>query len=224
MSETDHIIPLKGLRGMIANNMMNSIQNSAQLSFMADVNVEPLLEFRKAYKDRGVAIGIEDVLLKCVSLALIDYPEFNGTIENNEIRLKKDHAISIATPIEGGLAAPKLNDIRGLSLEEISAKRRDLINRAHNNQLKPSEMSGGTFTISNLGQTRVKYFTPIVNPPQIAILGLGKITEQLTLDKEGKLSSYKSMGLSLTCDHRAVDGKPAGDFLTKLCEIIESLI
>jgi pyruvate dehydrogenase E2 component (dihydrolipoamide acetyltransferase) len=223
MSQPDKIIPLKGLRGMIANNMMSSLQQSAQLSFMTDVAIDPLLNFRKFYKDKGIAIGVEDVLLKCVSQSLASFPMFNGTVEQGEIRLKENQAISIATPIAGGLAAPKINNINLLSLEEISSQRRDLISRAHNNQLKPSEMTGGTFTISNLGQTRVTHFTPIVNPPQIAILGIGTIKKQLKLDEKGACVEYNTMGLSLTCDHRAVDGKPAGDFLTHLAEVIEQL-
>jgi pyruvate dehydrogenase E2 component (dihydrolipoamide acetyltransferase) len=223
MSQPDKVIPLKGLRGMIANNMMSSLQQSAQLSFMTDVMIDPLLNFRKIFKDRGIAIGVEDVLLKCVSQSLAHYPIFNGTIEQGEIRLKNDHAISIATPIAGGLAAPKIDNINLLSLEEISSQRRDLISRADNNQLKPSEMSGGTFTISNLGQTRVTYFTPIINSPQIAILGIGRIKNQVKLDKNGVCIEYNTMGLSLTCDHRAIDGQPAGDFLTHLAETIEQL-
>ncbi len=118
--------------------------------------------------------------------------------------------------------APAVFSADQKDLQERAECRKDVVERARANKLTVSEMTGGTFTMTNLGRSRVRFFTPIVSLPQIAILGIGETYDELSLDSEGQLVSKKMIGLSLTFDHRAVDGGPAADFLTDLCLEIES--
>ncbi|MCL2915493.1 2-oxo acid dehydrogenase subunit E2 [Shewanella corallii] len=217
-------IPLKGLRGMIASNMMQSLQQAAQLTFVTDVDATGLLSLKAQFKrEKKVAIGVEDLLILCLKETLKRHGGMNGYIADGVIHLSEAINVAIATPIPGGLAAPVLFDIQEMSIEEISAQRRDLIARANSNHLFPREMTGGTITISNLGLTRVKYFTPILNAGQLAILGIGSIQRQPVCLDSGEIVVRSMMGLSLTCDHQAIDGQPAGEFLSDLAMAIEKL-
>ncbi|MFT5705159.1 MAG: pyruvate/2-oxoglutarate dehydrogenase complex dihydrolipoamide acyltransferase (E2) component [Shewanella sp.] len=219
----DNVIPLKGLRGMIADNMMKSIQQSAQLTFLADADVSGLMTLRARLKADAMLVGIEDILLLCLKRALDKHPGLNGVIRDQAVHLSSALNVSVATPIPGGLAAPTLFNIEALGLADISAKRRDMIKRAHSNKLAPKEMSGGTFTISNLGLTKVRYFTPILNGGQLAIMGLGAIEQRPVCTDNNAIVVKPILGISLTCDHQGVDGQPAGDFLTDFIKEVETI-
>jgi pyruvate dehydrogenase E2 component (dihydrolipoamide acetyltransferase) len=219
----DKKVPLKGLRGMIATNMLKSLQQSAQLTFVADANVAGLFAAREQTKKQGLNIGIEDFILKALVETLHVFPMFNGTISDSEIELKDSCNIAVATPIPGGLAAPILANLNDKSLQEISQCRRTMIAKAKAGKLSPREMVGGTFTISNLGQSRVKYFTPVIHQSQLAILGIGAISKCPIVNDNDEIDIAPFMSLSMTCDHRAIDGQPAATFLTALIDRIEML-
>ncbi len=198
-----------GIRGMIARRMKDSLAETAQLSFFADASVAPLLAAREAWKAAGHRIGIEDLVIHALARVVKAHALLNAHEIDGEIVPQPRVNVGVAIAIPDALVAPCVFDCDRKGLQEIASERASLVERAPRNRLTVAEMSGGTITITNLGQTRVRHFTPILARPQTAIVGLGRI------------SAAGDMGLSLTVDHRAIDGWPAGQFLTDLCEALE---
>jgi len=216
------VIPLRGMRGMIADKMRKSLSQAAQLTHHAECDVSALIARKTALAETGVKISIEDLFIEAVVRTLGHHPEVNGTVAEKEVRLSKPIHISVAVALPGNLlVAPAIFDAQDKSLEALRERRRDLVSRAKINKLTVTEMTGGTFTISNLGLSRVFLFTPILNVPQIAILGVGCVRERAVRTADGGVSFRPVAGLSLTFDHRALDGAPAAEFLTDLCGQIE---
>lgn len=217
------VTPLKGLRGMIANNMRRSLDEAAQLTHQAVCCVDNVWLRKRKMAEQGEKVSFEDLLADYVVDALRKHPVMNGRVEENEVRLSRSIDLSFAIALPGNkLMAPAIFSADQKSLHERAAARKDVVERAKVGKLTVSEMTGGTFTLTNLGRSRVRHFTPIINLPQIAILGIGETYNQLELSESGELLTKKMMGISLTFDHRAVDGGPAADFLTDLCLEIES--
>ncbi len=212
--ETVH--KLRGMRGMIAKHMQNSLQSAAQLSYHADADITALLEDREQRKAAGQSLSPEVYVIKAVSNALLQHPEFNGIAEQDQYRLNSSHNIALAVSVPGGLVTVTLRDVQQLSLEEIAAQRTDLLQRAQAGKLEAKDMRDGTFTISNLGMRPIRYFTPIINAGQISILGLGKTLTVPVLADDKSLLVQQHLPLSLTTDHRIVDGDPSGEFLQTL--------
>ena len=222
-SAKDTIIPLRGMRGMIAENLRRSLSETAQLTLHGEGDATALLNRRKRLAEEGVEVSFEDLLIRRTIATLADHPALNGRVEEGEIRLSTAVHMSIAIEIpKKGLVAPAIFDADAMSLEKLAAARKDIVARARENKLSVTEMIGGTFTISNLGLSRVRFFTPILNPPQIAILGIGQTVRRPWVTEGGDAEIRSIMGLSLTFDHRAVDGARAADFLSDLCEAIET--
>lgn len=221
MTETGQVLRLSGLRGLIAGRMRESLQSSAQLTYFADCDAEALVALRGRLRAEGLKVGYEDLVIAALARLLPRHPLLNGTVEGQEIRLSSALHIAFAVALPGALVAPTLFDAGGLDLAAIAGRRADLTARAQAGRLAPREMTGGTFTLSNLGTTRVRYFTPILNRPQIALLGLGCIAPRPWVLPDGSLGARRVLGLSLTADHQAVDGQPAGDFLSALCALLE---
>ena len=203
--------PLKftGIRGVIARRMLESVQTTAQLSFFADADATALTEARGWWKDAGQKVGYEDLVIAALARVLPDFPLFNAHEVEGAVVPQAHINVGVAIGLPGALVVPCVFDCAAKSLPEIAAERASLVERAPINKLTVKEMSGGTISISNLGLTRVRHFTPVLNRPQTAIIGLGRI------GRDGM------MGISLTVDHRAIDGQPAGEFLTALCEALE---
>ena len=206
---------------MIARKMQDSLQDSAQLSYHSDCNGSSLLAKRSRLKLSGSRASVEDILIKTVSDVLAEYPIFNARVEDDVVNPIDGHHLSIAISLSGGLVAPTIFNVNEMSLEEVSIARRDLVERARQNKLSMKEMTQGSFTISNLGLRRIHYFTPILNAPQVAILGIGQIRER-PWAKGGAVHCQPVLGLSLTTDHRVIDGDPSAEFLEALCDRIES--
>lgn len=213
---------LTGMRGMIANKMLHSLQTTAQLSYHSECIAQSLLDQRQRYKSSGEGISIEDLIIKGVSDTLEKIPIFNSRIEGTEVTVLKEHHISVAISLSNGLVAPTIFDVQDMTVGEISLARKDLVDRARKGKLTVAEMTGGSFTISNLGLRRVHYFTPIINTPQVAILGVGKIIKKPYVNSRDEVTVASVMGLSLTSDHRVVDGDPSGEFLDLLCQRLEN--
>ena len=151
------------------------------------------------------------------------FPGLNATLTGAEITQRADINVAVAVALPGDLlVAPAIFNAGNLSLAERVAARRDLVDRSKINKLTVKEMTGGTFTITNIGLSRVRHFTPILSIPQVAILGVGE-TALRPWVVDGAIVPRPIMGLSLTFDHRAVNGAPAGDFLTDLCKTIEAM-
>lgn len=217
-------VPITGMRKMIARKMMESLSGSAQLSFFTRVDASHLVATRAGWKDAGVPAGYEDLLLCALRDTLVEHPGLNGVVTGETVQLYDEIRISVAVALPGGLVAPSLPDLRGLSLAEVVAARRSLVQRALAGKLTVAEMSFGTFTISNLGLTCVDHFTPILNGGQLGILGIGRIAPEVAVDTAGEIVARPEISLSLTNDHRVIDGATSGDFLTALSDRIRGAL
>lgn len=198
-----------GIRGVIARKMLESVQTTAQLSFFADADASRLMEARRRWGQNGAKIGYEDLLIHALARVLPDFPLFNAHEVDGAVVPQEAINVGVAIALPHALVVPCVFDCAAKPLPEIAAERASLVERAPINKLTVKEMASATISISNLGQTRVRHFTPILNRPQTAILGFGRITAD------------SQLGISLTVDHRAIDGAPAGAFLTAFCEAIE---
>lgn len=214
---------LKPVRAMIANRMKASLEASAQLSYFADADITALLRSRLEWKKAGHSIGIEDCVIAALSRVFREFPEFNATLSEGMVTVSPVQDIAVAISTDNGLMTPVVRNVETLSLKEISEHRRDLVQRGRSSALKVSEMKGGSFTVSNLGLARVKHFTPILNHPQVALLGLGQIEDRYRPEGSGWARS-QIMGLSLTADHQWLDGEPCSRFLEGLCDALENFI
>ncbi len=195
---------------------------SAQLTHHAQCDMTGLNTKKKQLAENGTKVSAEDLFIEAVSNTLPRHVDLNGTVSSKEVHLSKPIHISVAMALPGSLlVAPAIFDTQEKSLKELRAARQDLATRAKTNKLTVTEMTGGTFSVSNLGLSRVHHFTPILNTPQIAILGIGCATKKAIRLEDGSVDFRSFVGLSLTFDHRAVDGAPAADFLTDLCQEIE---
>lgn len=221
-ADPGRVIPLRGMRGMIADNMRRSLDQAAQLTHHAECDASALFATKKRLAEQGIKVSVEDLVAQAVVTTLANHPDLNGRVEDKEIRLYDQVHLSFAMALPGNLlAAPTLFNAQEMSLPARSDARRALATRAKAGQLSVPEMTGGTFTLSNLGLSRVQFFTPIINLPQIAILGIGETRKRPWVQPDGSLAICPVMGLSLSFDHRAVDGAPAAAFLTDLCNLIE---
>ncbi|MET3794076.1 2-oxo acid dehydrogenase subunit E2 [Aquamicrobium terrae] len=219
----DRVVPLRGVRGMIADKMLRSLSEAAQLTHHADCRADALLRRKAALTETGVKVSIEDLILDRVVATLLNHPDLNGIVKGKEVHLSGAVHLSVAMALPGNLlVAPAIFNAEKLTTEARAAARKDLAERARANKLTVPEMTGGTFTVSNLGLSRVRYFTPILNTPQIGILGIGRIAEVAFPDGKGGVEFHPVMGLSLTFDHQAVDGAPAAAFLSDLCAALEA--
>ncbi len=215
--------PMSNIRKVIAKSMHASLSEMAQLTLNSSFDATNLLAYRAKLKANGEALGlskitINDMILFAAARVLPNYPEINANLIDNTFRKYKHANIGMAVDTDRGLLVPVIFGSDTLTLAELSAQAKTLAGKAREGKLSPDEMSGGSFTISNLGSMGVESFTPVINPPQTAILGVCCTTNRL--NAEGKV--YPAMGLSLTFDHRAVDGAPAAKFLKELCTALEN--
>lgn len=224
MSTDPTIVPLKGVRGMIADAMVKSLATAAQLTHHGSADATALMAEKARLGEAGTKASVEDLLMLAVIRALKKNPGGNGRVEGKEVHLHESIDLGVAIALPGNLlVAPAIFGAGEMDVTELRAARQDLAARAKANKLSVTEMTGGTFTVSNLGLTRVEHFTPIINAPQICILGIGKLTDRAVRGEDGGIELRPHVGLSLTFDHRAIDGAPAGDLLTSICDEIEGL-
>ena len=213
--------PFSNVRKVIAKSMHASLSEMAQLTLNSSFDATNLLAYRKKLKENGEALGlskitINDMVLYAVARILPNYPEINANVVDNTFRKFRHANVGMAVDTERGLLVPVLFGAEKMTLAELSAQTKTLAGKAREGKLSPDEMSGGSFTVSNLGSMGVESFTPVINPPQTAILGVCCTVNRLKADG----SVYPAMGLSLTFDHRAVDGAPAAKFLKELCDAL----
>lgn len=216
-------IPMSGVRKAIARSMTASLSEMAQLTLNASFDATDILAYRKKLKaapeDMNVGgITLNDIVLYAVSRILPKYPYINANLTDNTIRSFTHANVGVAVDTERGLLVPTLRAADKMSLAEISAAAKSAAGKAREGALAPDEMSGGSFTVTNLGSLGIESFTPVINPPQTAILGVCTTVNRLRADG----TVYPAMGLSLTFDHRAVDGAPAAKFLKELCTSLEN--
>ncbi len=215
------IIPFIGMRQAIAEQMMHSLHSMAQITMTTKVNVTALKEARDALREHWeTKISYTDILVKAAALALREHPLLNSTLIGEEIVCSDEINIGVAVALDEGLIVPVVRNADQKFIMEISSNIRDLAQRARENALEVDEVTGSTFTITNLGMYNIDAFTPIINPPEVAILGVGRFSEELAL-VNGQVTSRLMMVLSLTIDHRIVDGAPGAAFLETLRRYVE---
>jgi|HubBroStandDraft_6_1064221.scaffolds.fasta_scaffold97751_2 pyruvate dehydrogenase E2 component (dihydrolipoamide acetyltransferase) len=205
------VLPLAGTRGVIARRMLASLQGSAQYTLIRAVDVTALADWH----DRGARPGgvtYADAVARAVVLSLAEHPNLNAHITGEQVRIASAIDLGIGIDTDDGLVVGVLRNAGHLGLAELSARRQAITERVRAGRADVAELQGSTFTISNLGSLGVDAFTPIINPPEVAILGVGRILDQPAPAASG-ITWRKSMTLSLTVDHRAVDGAPAARFL-----------
>ena len=212
-------VPLTGMRGAIASRMHDSIQSMAQLTLTRQIDATELISLQHALKAEGIAVSVTDLVLKAVTVALASHPSLNATLENDVITLHADIHLGVAVALDNGLIVPVVRNASAKSLADLSAEVRDLAERVRTKSATPSEVSGSTFTVTNLGAYGIDGFTPIINPPEVAILGVGRAVEAPIRDSDD-VAWRQMISFSLTIDHRAVDGAPGALFLQTLAEII----
>jgi len=161
-----------------------------------------------------------DFMIFIICKALKQHPHINSTFENGQLILHGLINLSLAVDTDRGLIVPVLRNVDLLSIDQITTKRKTIVDKAKNGKLSKDDLLGGTFTLTNLGALGIDFFTPIINPPQIAILGIGRIRDlPVMIDNVFIIRSV--IGLSLTCDHRVIDGAPAARFLETVCQLME---
>ena len=218
------VIPYEGMRQAIGENMANSWAAAPKVTHHVGVDLSALQVLRATInadvKDTE-KISVTDILVKAVAKALQAHPGINSTLSGDEIRVLQDIHVGVAIAIPGGLVVPVVKNADQKSLADVSKQIKDFAKRARKNKLDPEEMTGGTFTITNLGgYGSVDYFTPIINLPESAILGVGRTVRQPAVQGE-QIVIKPIMGLSLAFDHRVIDGAPAAEFLALLIKLIE---
>ena len=216
-------VPLDGMRKTIARRLTQSMQEIPHFYLTVDCELDELLMARKKLNDaagEGVKLSVNDFLIRAAALALIKVPDANVSFAGDAILKHKSADIGIAVALEGGLITPIIRNAERKGLAEISEEAKSLAERARNKKLKPNEYEGGSFSISNLGMFGIKHFTGVINPPQAAILAVGK-GEERPVVRNGKLEVANVMTVTMSCDHRAIDGALGARFLDAFKSFVE---
>ena len=219
-------IKFSGIRRAISKSMTTSLHTMAQLTHNTSFDASAILAYRKQLKAMGgeyAGITLGDIVLYAVSRTLLNHPDLNANmLDDNSIRHFKHVNLGVAVDTPRGLMVPTIFAADTLSLLEISKAVKELAAQCRDGAISPDKLSGGSFTVSNLGNMGVESFTPVINPPQTGILGVCGTTDCVRKGANGEIELYPAMGLSLTYDHRAVDGTPAAKFQKELGTNLEN--
>ncbi len=210
-------IAMRGVRKIIAERMHQSLQTSAQLTITTEADVTPATELR-ARLNRDFEFSYTDLMIHAVARALMRHPRMNARLEGAEISIAASANVGLAVALEDGLIVPVIAGAERKSLREIAIESKSLGEKARSGHLRLEDVTGGTFTITNLGTYGVDAFTPILNPGETGILGVGRIVEKPAIYR-GEIARRAMMTLSLTFDHRVIDGAPAAEFLQSVIEV-----
>lgn len=217
--------PLTNIRKIIAKNMLASLQNTAQLTLHSSADARKIMDLRKKYKKLSEGTGssgitINDLVCHAVVRALKKHPYMNSHFLGETVRFFHPIHLGFAVDSSRGLMVPTLRNADSLSLEELSEKLKFLASQANKGNIDPELLTGATFSVTNLGALGIEIFTPVLNPPQVGILGINNIRLRPEDTGNGKIEFVPALGLSLTFDHRAVDGAPAAVFLKEVSDQI----
>ncbi len=220
-------IQLSGMRKIIAQRLVESLGPVPHFYLQIDVNAGPLMEAREELKSAGegadaAKITVNDFVLKAAVQAAVKVPRVNASFDGDAIVQYADVDLGIAVAIEDGLLAPVIRAAQNKSLREISELAKDLAHRARNKRMKPEEFQGGTFTVSNLGGMGIDSFSAVINPPQGFILAVGKITKVPVIDDCDQIVVGHRMSLTMSCDHRVIDGALGAEYLKELRHFLEN--
>jgi len=211
-------VPLRGMRKVIAERMHKSLQGSAQLTITTEVDVTQLIDRRQEVQ-REFNATYTDFIVQACAHALKQHARMNAMLDGEAIHLQEQISVGVAVALDEGLIVPVIHNTDKKSLKDIAQEARGLAEKARAGKLTLEEVSGGTFTVSNLGMYGVDGFTPILNTPQTGILGVGRIVEKPVIYR-GEIAKRSMMVLSLTFDHRVIDGAPAGAFLQTVADLL----
>lgn len=222
---TEKRVPMTRLRKTVANRLLAASQETAMLTTFNEVNMKPLMDMRAKYKEQfekrhGVRLGFMSLFIKAATEALKRFPAVNASLDGDDIVYHGYYDIGVAVSSDRGLVVPVLRDTDRMSMSDIEAKIREYGGKAQQGKLGLDDMTGGTFTISNGGVFGSLMSTPILNPPQTAILGMHAINER-PMAVDGKVEILPMMYLALSYDHRMIDGKEAVQFLVTIKELVE---
>ncbi len=216
-------VPLDNMRKTIARRLTQAMQEIPHFYLSIDCELDELLKVRKvlnAQAGEGIKLSVNDFLIRAAALALAKVPDANVSFAGTALLKHKHSDIGIAVAIDGGLITPIIRQAESKGLADISVEAKSLAERARNKKLKPSEFEGGSFSISNLGMFGIDNFTAVINPPQAAILAVGRGVERPVV-KDGKLSIATMMTVTMSCDHRAIDGALGATFLQAFKAYVE---
>jgi len=218
---TDERTP--NIRKMIAKSMMHSLESTSQLTLNASFDATEIMALRKKLKasDTATNITLTDMILFAVSRMLKNYPALNAHFLGDTTRFFDHVHLGLAVDTERGLLVPTIFNADIKSLVELSKSVKEVAAQSKEGSINPDLLTGGTFTVTNLGTFGIESFTPVLNPPQTGILGVNTITQRVR-EVDGKITTYPAMGLSLTFDHGAIDGAPAARFLQELGKALEN--
>ena len=222
---TEKRVPMTRLRKTVANRLLAASQETAMLTTFNEVNMKPLMDMRAKYKEQfekrhGVRLGFMSLFIKAATEALKRFPAVNASLDGDDIVYHGYYDIGVAVSSDRGLVVPVLRDTDRMSMSDVEAKIREFGGKAQQGKLGLDDMTGGTFTISNGGVFGSLMSTPILNPPQTAILGMHAINER-PMAVDGKVEILPMMYLALSYDHRMIDGKEAVQFLVTIKELVE---
>lgn len=221
-------IPLTGMRGVIARRMHESLQQMAQLTLGMEAPADALVCLRDELKeawpiDGKVVPTYTDLVARAAALALRSHPLVNARLVTDAVELLADVHVGVAVAVDGGLVVPVVRDADRIGLSQFAAESRRLVDCARANELTLDDMEGATFSVTALGSYGIDFFTPVINPPNVAILGVGRIRDTAIWDHDGDDHPRRAriLTLSLTFDHRAIDGAPAAAFLQSVAGFLE---
>jgi len=220
------VIPFTGMRKMVADNVARSAQTAAHVTLTSEVDMTAAVKLREQIAGEfelkyGARLSYMDLIVKAAARAVFDHPIINSSLQGNEIRIHGEVNIGVAVALDGGLIVPVVHNADRKAVHEISAELKCLVEKARAGTLTGDEISGGTFSVTNLGAYGVDIFNPIITPGQSAILGVCRIVEKPVV-VEGRVAIRSMMNLCLSFDHRVMDGAPAAQFLARVKELLET--
>ncbi len=223
LMDGDTVVKLSGMRKVVAERMLQSHTEIPPVTQNTKVDVTELMKFRKDLLAKtGKKYSVNDLVLKATAKVLRQHPEILVSYDGNQMIQHTHVNLGMAVALDAGLIVPVIRDADKMGLDELSATAKDLATRAKENKLTPDEYKGSTFSVSNLGMFGIETFTPIVNQPNAAILGVCSIEDELQMDDEGNISKHQVMRLSFTLDHRLMDGAVAAKFAMDLRDLLQS--
>jgi pyruvate dehydrogenase E2 component (dihydrolipoamide acetyltransferase) len=220
-------VPLSGMRRVVARRLVESMQSTPHFYLTSTVDAEELLGFRaelnRQLADRGddLKVSVNDLIVKACAVLLAANPDLNVSFGGDKLLVHKRVHVGIAVAVEGGLVVPVVRDADQKTLTQVAREAKELVGRARSGKLAAEELSGGTFTVSNLGMFGIDQFTAVINPPEAAILAVGAALAEPVATDEGEVQVHRRMRLTLSIDHRALDGATGAGFLQQLKTALE---
>ena len=224
-------VPLTNIRSIIATRLLESKTSIPHFYLQREINALPLRLAREAINNKlathakdnnGARVSLNDIILKACSESIFAVPEINTSWGEKEIIFHEDINLSFGVAVEEGLLTPVIREAQNLDLLGISVYAKSLIEKARNKKLKPDEMSGSTFTVTNLGMFGIDFFSGIINPPNAAILSIGASVKKPVVAQDGSIQPGETMTIGLSCDHRLIDGAVGAQFLSVLAANLEN--